>query len=102
MKTLLLAIAWTFVLSVAGYDLEFAWSNRADFTSWEMNPLARWIADGYGMLAVFGVKLFFVVFAVGVAAYAHRLRHRLEIPFTVAISAIHLMLSLHYIAANLA
>lgn len=100
MKNKLLVLAWTFTFVIAGYDVYFAWQYRAYFQSWEMNPLARWIAQDYGLTSVFVLKLGFLGFGVLVAAYCHFRRHYLELPYTLIVSAMHLWLSLHYLLAN--
>jgi hypothetical protein len=102
MKNVLVVFAWTFVLAVACYDVYFAWQYRACFLSWEMNPLARWIAQDFGILTLFGLKLGMLGFALAVAVYCHQRNHRLELPYTLVISGVHLWLSLHYLLGNLA
>jgi hypothetical protein len=97
MRNLVLVLAWLFVLLVAGYDVYFAWQYREVFHVWEANPVARWIAEGYGLAAVFGLKTVLLGFAVAVAAYCHYRRHRLEVPYTLTVWAVHLGLSLHYL-----
>jgi hypothetical protein len=99
-KNTLLVFAWSFVLIIAGYDLYFAWQHRAFFHIWELNPLARWIAQDYGLTVVFAVKIVLLVFGVAVAAYCHLRRHYLELPYTLIVSGIHLLLSLHYIMGH--
>jgi hypothetical protein len=47
-----LALAWAFILAVAVYDLHFAWSYRAAFEGWDLNPLARHVGQHYGAAAV--------------------------------------------------
>jgi hypothetical protein len=95
MKNTLLVGAWAFVLFIAGYDIYFAWQYRASFHLWELNPLARWIAHDYGLTAVFVGKMFQIGFAVAVARYCHLRRHYLELPYTLIVSGIHLLLSVH-------
>jgi hypothetical protein len=99
MRTSLFAFAWTFVLAVAAYDVYFAWQYRAVFHAWELNPIARWAADLCGLGAVFGIKAAFLAFALGVAIYCHRCRHRLAIPYTLTIGGAHFALSLQYLLA---
>jgi hypothetical protein len=41
-------------------------------------------------------------FALAVAVYCHQRNHRLELPYTLVISGVHLWLSLHYLLGNLA
>jgi hypothetical protein len=97
MRNLILVLAGLFVLFVAAYDVHFAWQHRKLFQVWEANPVARWIAAGYGLAAVFGLKTALLGFAVAVAAYCHYLRHRLEVPYTLIVWTAHLGLLLHYL-----
>jgi hypothetical protein len=101
MKNTLLVLAWTFILVIAGYDVYFAWQYRECFHLWEMNPVARWIAQDFGLTFVFGLKIAFLAFGLSVAAYCHFRRHYLELPYTLIISGIHLLLSLHYVMGHM-
>jgi hypothetical protein len=49
---------------------------------------------------MFAVKIVFLVFGVAVAAYCHFRRHYLELPYTLIVSGIHLLLSLHYVMGH--
>jgi hypothetical protein len=102
MKNVLVAFAWAFVLAVASYDVYFAWQYRAGFLFWELNPLARWIAEDFGIATLFALKLGMLGFAFAVAAYCHYRNHRLELPYTLVISGMHLGLSLHYLFGTIA
>lgn len=102
MKNKLLVLAWTFTLVIAGYDVYFAWQYRAFFQFWEMNPVARWIAQDFGLTSLFALKLALLGFGVLVAAYCHLRRHYLELPYTLIVSGIHLFLSLYYVMGNVA
>ena len=97
MRTILFALAWAFILAVAAYDTYFAWYYGAVFDAWELNPVARWVVQHSGLGGVFAFKAGFLAFALAVAAYCHRRRHRLEVPYTLTISGVHLALSLHYL-----
>jgi hypothetical protein len=92
-------LAWTFIFAVAAYDVYFAWSYRAYFHTWELNPFARWLADLYGLGAVFACKVVLIGFAGFVAVYCYRCRHWLTAPYTAIVSAVHALLSLHYLIA---
>jgi DNA polymerase len=97
MKNTLFVLCWAFILFVAGYDVYFAWYYRAFFRDWELNPLARWIAQDYGLIAVFVVKMILLGFIVAVASYCHFRRHYLDLPYTLVVSGIHFLLSIHYV-----
>jgi hypothetical protein len=101
MRKRFLVLAWIFVFSVAAYDVYFAWRYRAVFEVWEMNPVARWAAQCYGFGAVCGLKLILLGFAVAVAALCHRYHNRLELPYTMIVSGVHLALSVHYVLGQL-
>jgi hypothetical protein len=100
MRTHLFALAWAFVLGVTAYDVYFAWQYRALFETWELNPLARWAAGNCGLGAVFGFKAAVAVFAVAVAACCHLRRHWLEVPYTLFVSGVHLLLSAYYVVGQ--
>jgi hypothetical protein len=97
MRTSVFALAWAFVVVVSAYDVHFAWRYRAVFDAWELNPVARWVAGLFGLGALFAAKAALLVFAVAVAAYCQRLRHRLAVPYTLSVSGMHFVLSLHYL-----
>jgi hypothetical protein len=99
MRTALTTAAWLFVLAVATYDASFAWSHRAGFDLWEMNPVAVWAARLFGLGAVLLAKFLCIAFATWVAAYCHQRRHRLEMPYTFLVGILHVALSLHYYLA---
>ena len=101
MKNTLLVLAWTFVLTIAGYDLYFAWHYRDFFHFWELNPVARWIAHDYGLTVVFAVKIVLLAFGISVAICCHIRRHYLELPYTLVVSGIHVLLSLHYVMGHM-
>jgi hypothetical protein len=93
MRTRSFALTWAFVLAVAAYDGFFAWHYRQEFRTWEVNPLARRLADCYGLASVFALKGAAVVFAAAVAACCQRRRHPLTGPYTLAVGGLHLLLS---------
>jgi hypothetical protein len=101
MRNIFFVLVWTFVVFVAGYDVYFAWQYRAGFHEWELNPLARWIAKDFGITTLFLLKLAMMVFVVAVAAYCHRRKHRLELPYTLIISGVHVLLWLHYLFGSI-
>lgn len=102
MKNMFFALAWVFILAVYTYDVYFAWQYRSAFQLWELNPLARWIANDYGLNVLFLFKWLLLGFVVAVAGYCHLRRHYLELPYTLIISVVHLMLSVHYVIGHTA
>jgi hypothetical protein len=102
MRTSFVALAWTFVVAVSAYDIAFAWHYRAVFDAWELNPVARWMAHLYGLGVVCWVKAILIAFALWVAMYCHRLRHRLEIPYTFTVWTVHLALTAQYVRGMIA
>jgi len=99
MKGIVFASIWCLVLLAAGYDGYFALEHRADFESWEINPVARWVTQNFCIEAMVAVKAAGLIFATIVAFCCHRLRHRLEIPLTVFVSCCYVFLSIHYAVA---
>ena len=83
MRRSLFALAWTFILLAALYDVLFAWQYRDVFDAWEMNPFVRWTAHRFGLQAVFGFKATSLAFAAALAGYCHfhrlRIGHRLQV-----------------------
>jgi hypothetical protein len=90
-------LAWVFVVLVTAYDIHFAWRYRAGFTSWELNPVARWVATLYGLETVLALKIAAIGFALVVAIYCDRYRHYLARPYTLIVGAVHLCLSCQYL-----
>jgi hypothetical protein len=101
MRARLYTLAWVFIILVAIYDSGFAWVHREQFLFWELNPFARWIASLFGLGVVLLLKSVAVAFGAGVAAYCHQRHHRLEGPYTLFVSGVHLALSLHYLIGQL-
>lgn len=101
MRTKLFFLAWAFILAVAAWDAWFAWQYRAVFAEWEVNPLACWVVDHFGLAAIFTMKAAVVTFATVVAALCHHLHSRLTVPYTALIGVVHLLLSLRYLAGYL-
>jgi hypothetical protein len=101
MRTRLFLLAWAFVIVVAAYDGFFAWDHREQFTFWEMNPIACWVARLFGLGVVLLGKSMAVAFGASVAAYCHQRRHPLETPYTLVVSGLHLVLSVHYLIGQL-
>jgi hypothetical protein len=101
MRTKLFVLAWTFVILVAAYDSFFAWDHRDQFAFWEVNPVARWLDQLFGLAGVLVVKIIALAFGALVAAYCQQRRHRLAAPYTLLVSGVHLALSVHYLVGQL-
>jgi hypothetical protein len=86
---------------VAGYDAYFAWRYWEVFQSWEWNALARWLALACGLGALLAVKAALLVFALGVAVHCRRCQHWLEVPLTLIVSCVHLVLGALYAIGHL-
>lgn len=99
--SVLFVAAWVFIAAAAAFDSGFAWHFRADFQEWELNPLARRLADTFGMEGLLSFKAVGIVFAAVVASACRRFRNRLAVPLTLAVSAAYLFLSLHYLRSFL-
>jgi hypothetical protein len=97
--TMLFAAAWIFVGLAAAFDGGFAWHFRASFQEWELNPLARRLAAGFGMEGLLTFKAAGLIFAVTVASACRRRRHRLAVPLTLVAAAVYLVLSIHYLTS---
>ena len=98
----LLACAWAFIVAVAAYDTYFAWQNWAFFDTWEMNPLARWVAAHGGFAALCGAKAAVVAFSALVAVVGYRHRRRLTtFLYTAVVGGLHLGLSLVYVVGRM-
>ncbi len=101
MGKVLLALAWAFILGVAAYDIYFAWQHRAFFDSWELNPLARWVAGHFGFAALLGFKAAVIGFGGLVAVLCYRHRRRLTAcVYTTIVGGLHLGLSLVYVVVR--
>jgi hypothetical protein len=74
MRTVCFLSIWTFISYVAIDDSHFAWQHRDELASWEVNPLARWMASELGVEALLGFKVVGLAFAFALAAYC-RVRH---------------------------
>jgi hypothetical protein len=101
MRRNLFYLAWAFILAVAAYDTYFAWLYRATFVKWEMNAVACWGAQAFGLGVVLAFKALGMAFATAMAIYCHRRRHRLATPLTLIIGCAYLLLTLHYVAGHL-
>lgn len=98
MKGIAFISAWLLISLAASYDGYFAWENREDMASWELNPLARWLLHRGGIVAVLSLKLIGISFAIGVAMYCRRKRSPLTAPLTIVAVSCYLFLALHYLA----
>jgi hypothetical protein len=100
-RTLVFGIAWLFILLAATYDASFAWKYRHVLDAWELNPLACWSAQAFGLETVFAYKFAALAFALGLAIYCRYRRRRLEKLLTVSVGVIYFALSMHYVVSNL-
>ncbi len=96
MGRLVFVLAWAFVFLAAAYDARFAWTYREVIASWEMNPLARWLAAHFGLGAVLALKFAGLIFAACVAAYYGRLRKWAAWALTVTVALAYALLTVHY------
>jgi hypothetical protein len=101
LRLALFGLAWTIVTVVSAYDSYFAWKFRAVFQEWELNPLARSLAQCHGVEAVLVFKAAVMLFALSVAIYCHRHRQWLNAFYTLAVCSVHLALGYHYLTAYL-
>jgi hypothetical protein len=90
------ALAWAFVFLAAAYDARFAWAYRDVIVSWEVNPLARWLAGQFGIAAVLALKFAGLAFAACVAAYYGRRRRRAAWALTLTVALAYALLTVHY------
>jgi hypothetical protein len=93
----LVSAVWAFILAVTAYDLYFAWSYRRVFEDWELNPLAYYLGQRYGIGAALGFRLLVIIFGAGLAAYCHHTHQRLAVRYTLFVGGVHLVLSVHYL-----
>jgi hypothetical protein len=96
MKGIYFVSAWCLILLAACYDGYFAWQNRADFEHWEVNPVARWVAQSCCFEAMVALKGVGVAFAGIVALCCRCMRNRLTLPLTAFAAVCYLVLSIHY------
>lgn len=99
MKSLLLLLIWCLILLAAAHDAHFAWENRQDMATWELNPAARWLLRA-GIGYLFAVKFAGLFFAMAVAFHCRRRRHVLQLPLTLLVGCLYLLLSIHYLIAS--
>jgi hypothetical protein len=98
-RTASLAAIWIGVASVAFYDACFAWDYRTEMSSWELNPVATWGVQAFGVLPVLAFKAGELVFCVGLALYCHRRYPHLANRLTVTVGCLYLLLGIHYAIA---
>lgn len=98
MKGIAFISAWSLIFLAASYDGYFAWENREDMASWELNPLARYLHRQGGIGAVLSMKLIGLSFAIGVAIYCRRKRSPLAAPLTMIAISCYFFLAMHYLA----
>jgi hypothetical protein len=96
MRNILLVISWLLISLAAVYDGYFAWENRSDLATWEINPLARWAAQAIGLVAVLAFKALVLALGVGIALVGNRRQPRLVWSMTIAVGLPYAVLSLYY------
>jgi hypothetical protein len=96
MRSILLVISWLLISLAAIYDGYFAWENRDDLATWEINPLARWAAHAVGLAAVLGFKALVLALGIGIALFGNRRQPRLVWSMTAAVGLPYAALSLYY------
>jgi hypothetical protein len=100
MRSVLLGLAWSFIVGTAAYDSYFAWQFRDEFLSWELNPLAGWLARTFGFHAVLAFKAAWLALALSLALYCHRHHQGLTKKLTLVIAAAYLLLALYYVVGQ--
>jgi hypothetical protein len=98
MRKILLAISWLMISFAAAYDGYFAWENRNDLATWEVNPLARWAAQAIGLVAVLVFKGIVLALGAGTALYGYRRNRRLVWSMTAVVGVPYTVLSLYYLS----
>jgi hypothetical protein len=96
MRTVCLFAIWAFVFCVAIDDSHFAWQHREELPTWEVNPLARWMASELGVEALLGFKAAGLAFAFAMAAYCRVRQPGLEKWLTWVAGGAYLILFLQY------
>jgi hypothetical protein len=96
MRTVCLFAIWAFVFCVAIDDSYFAWQHREELPTWEVNPLARWMASELGVEALLGFKAAGLAFAFAMAAYCRVRQPGLEKWLTWVAGGAYLILFLQY------
>jgi hypothetical protein len=94
-------VSWLVIAAAALYDGYFAWQYRAALGSWEVNPLARWATDSFGLPTLLAFKAATVLFAGGTTWYCARRHRTLAKRLTGVAGFLYLTLSANY-ALNLA
>jgi hypothetical protein len=94
-------VSWLLIAAAALYDGYFAWQYRAALGAWEVNPVARWATDSFGLPLVLAFKAGTVLFAAGTTWYCARRNRTLAKGLTGVAGCLYLVLSANY-ALNLA
>jgi hypothetical protein len=96
-----IVLSWLLIAAAALYDGYFAWQYRAALGSWEVNPVARWATEFFGLPAVLAFKAATVFFAATTTWYCARRNRTLAKGLTGVAGFMYLALSANY-ALNLA
>ena len=96
----LIAVVWTLIVLAAGYDSYFAWSERSGLEHWEMNPVARWLTQSFGLQAVLAFKAAGIALGIVLACYCHRHARQLCMRMTAIVGSAYLILSAYYLSCH--
>lgn len=96
-----IVLSWLLIAAAALYDGYFAWQYREALGTWEVNPVARWASESFGLSVVLAFKAATVLFAAATTWYCARRNRSLAKGLTGIAGFLYLALSAHY-ALNLA
>jgi hypothetical protein len=96
-SNLRIVVSWLLITAAALYDGYFAWQYRAALGSWEVNPVARWATEFFGLPAVLAFKAGTVLFAAGTTWYCARRNRSLAKGLTGVAGFLYLALSANYV-----
>ena len=96
MGNLGIVLSWLLIAAAALYDGYFAWQYRMALGTWEVNPVARWATEIFGLTAVLTFKAATVLFAAGTTWYCARRNRSLAKGLTGVAGFLYLALSANY------
>ncbi|MBI3409601.1 MAG: hypothetical protein HY040_14770 [Planctomycetes bacterium] len=100
LRNSLFVLSWIFVFLAGAYDAGYAWRFQDDFERWEMNPIAVWTAEEFGLSALLSIKLAGLAFAAGLAWYCRIHQLGLCRAITIAATCAYSVLSLYYVLSH--